>query len=75
MNEDAHIHVLIGSISKHCFQLVESGARYRNCFDFIRTKKNLSVRVVLMVIQCLNKHLSFMEVKALKIAKCFILFT
>ena len=74
MNEDAHIRVLIGSVSKHCFQLVESGAWYRNRFDFIRTK-NLQVRVALMVIQCLYKHLSFVEVKALKTAKCFTLFT
>lgn len=38
MNEDAHTHVLTGSISKDCFELAQSGARYRNRFDFIRTK-------------------------------------
>lgn len=34
MNEDAHKPVLIRNTSKHCFQLVESGARYRNGSDF-----------------------------------------
>lgn len=68
------IHVQIGSVSKHCFQLVESGARCRSRSDFVRTN-NPQVRGVLMVIQCLYKHLPFMEVKALKMAKCFILFT
>lgn len=34
MNEDAHKPILIRNTSKHCFQLVESGAKYRNDFDF-----------------------------------------
>lgn len=41
MNEDAHVRVRIRSISKHRFQLAETGARYRNHFDFIRTKKSI----------------------------------